>query len=225
MARLTRKTFMGDYAVAAPCRNEDEYLNALREVVQRLGKLEDEAEPLEQVGSSKEEGRMPDKTHYKKLINPDYLGAYAIEDGQDLVVTIDSLSQEAVTGVGGKVETCPVMRFKEGDVKPMIVNSTNFKTLRKLFQSPYIEDWYGRQIALYADRNVRFGGEIVEGLRIRPGVPAPQDVACAECGQIIRDSGKYKAASIVKSSVAKHGTPLCYDCYAARKEAADAADK
>jgi alpha-N-acetylglucosamine transferase len=47
MARLTRKTFMGDYAVAAPCRNEDEYLNALREVVQRLGHLEDEIEARE----------------------------------------------------------------------------------------------------------------------------------------------------------------------------------
>jgi alpha-N-acetylglucosamine transferase len=47
MSRLTRRTFMGDYAVAQPCRNEDEYLNALRAVVQRLGKLEDDIEAVE----------------------------------------------------------------------------------------------------------------------------------------------------------------------------------
>jgi hypothetical protein len=167
---------------------------------------------------------MPEKTHYRKLINPDYLGAYAIEDGADLVVTIATIGQEIIKGVGGKEELCPVMRFSE-DVKPMIVNSTNFKTLRKLFQSPYVEDWYGKQIALYADRNVRFGGEIVEGLRIRSSQPTVQELECANCGKIIADSGKYKAASIIKSSMAKHGVALCMDCYTAKKEAADAADK
>lgn len=161
-----------------------------------------------------------EKTHYRKLINPDYLGAYAIEDGADLIVTIASIGQENVIGVGGKREVCPVMRFKE-DVKPMIVNSTNFKSLRKLFESPYVEDWYGKRIALYADRNVRFGGEIVEGLRIRPQLPEEEAPACSECGQVIQDSGKFTARVIAKSSAAKYGRPLCMDCVARRKGAQD----
>ena len=28
------------------------------------------------------------KTHYKKFLNPDYLGAYALEDGLDIILTI-----------------------------------------------------------------------------------------------------------------------------------------
>lgn len=160
-----------------------------------------------------------EKTHYRKLINPDYLGAYAIEDGADLIVTIASIGQENVIGVGGKKEVCPVMRFKE-DVKPMIVNSTNFKSLRKLFGSPYVEDWYDKRIALYADRNVRFGGEIVEGLRIRPQ-PPEEETACSECGQVIADSGKFSARVIARTSAAKYGKPLCMDCAARRKEAPD----
>ncbi len=161
------------------------------------------------------------KTHYKKLVDPDFLGAYAIDDEKDLVVTIRALSSEPVTGAGGKHENCPVMRFEE-EVKPMIVNATNLRTLRRLFGSPFIEDWLGRKIALYADRAVRFGTEIVEGLRIRPEAPAEDAPACGDCGKPIRDAGRYAAKAIAKSSAARYGKPLCFDCCNARKEAGDA---
>lgn len=157
------------------------------------------------------------KTHYKTLINPDYLGAYAVEDGKDLVLTIDKILSEVITGTGGKKETCPVMHFVE-QVKPMIVNSTNFKMMKRLFQSPFIEDWYGKKIAIYADRNVKFGGELVEGLRIRPTLPTgTPDTACADCGEIIADTERYSAKSIVQASRSKYGVPLCMVCATARK--------
>ena len=35
---------------------------------------------------------MASKTHWKKLTNPDYLGAYALEDGEDMIVTIKNVS-------------------------------------------------------------------------------------------------------------------------------------
>ena len=37
-----------------------------------------------------------DKTHWKKLENPDYLGAYALQPNKDLVVQIKSVGQEEV---------------------------------------------------------------------------------------------------------------------------------
>ena len=37
-----------------------------------------------------------DKTHWKKLENPDYLGAYALQPGQDLTLQIKSVGQEEV---------------------------------------------------------------------------------------------------------------------------------
>ncbi|MNK70398.1 hypothetical protein D3C87_898170 [compost metagenome] len=110
------------------------------------------------------------KTHWKLLINPDYIGAYALEEGQDLTVTIDWVQQEAVTGTGGKKEDCTVAHLI--GQKPMILNVTNSKMIAKLY-GPYIEDWAGKPITLYAS-TTKLAGETVECLRVRPKVMAKQ---------------------------------------------------
>ena len=107
------------------------------------------------------------KTHWKRLINPDYIGAYALNPGEDLVVTIDSVRSEKVTGSGGKKDECSVARLI--GQKPMILNATNSKTIAKLY-GPYIEDWAGKKIILYAS-TTNLAGEMVECLRIRPVQP------------------------------------------------------
>ena len=38
------------------------------------------------------------QTHWKKLINPDYIGAYALDPGKDLTVQISQVRREMVTG-------------------------------------------------------------------------------------------------------------------------------
>lgn len=110
------------------------------------------------------------KTHWKLLINPDYIGAYALEEGQDLTVTIDWVQQETVTGTGGKKEECTVAHLV--GQKPMILNVTNSKMIAKLY-GPYIEDWAGKPITLYAS-TTKLAGETVECLRIRPKVVVKQ---------------------------------------------------
>ena len=87
------------------------------------------------------------QTHWKKLINPDYIGAYALDPGKDLTVQISQVRREMVTGADGKKEECTVAYLK--DQKPMILNVTNCKTIEKLY-GPYIEDWAGKHITLYA---------------------------------------------------------------------------
>ena len=42
------------------------------------------------------------KTHWKKLQNPDYLGAYALENGKDLIATIKTVGLEMIIGADGK---------------------------------------------------------------------------------------------------------------------------
>lgn len=106
------------------------------------------------------------KTHWKMLINPDYIGAYALPDGEDMTVTIDFVQSEEVTGSGGKKEICTVAHLK--GQKPMILNMTNSKSIHKLY-GPYIEDWQGKDITLYAS-TTKLAGEMVECLRIRPKV-------------------------------------------------------
>lgn len=110
------------------------------------------------------------KTHYKKLQHPDYLGAYAVDQGQEPVLTIKEVKNETVTGADGKKEECIVCHFANANVKPMILNSTNCKTIAKVYKSPYIEDWQGKQIQLYVAQIKAFGDD-VEALRIRPAVP------------------------------------------------------
>lgn len=109
------------------------------------------------------------KTHWKKLTNPDYLGAYALEDGKDMIVTIDKVGEETIIGQKGEKEDCVVAHFK-GDVKPMILNKTNMKTIAKVCGSPYIEDWAGHDIQLFGEMVSAFGDTTL-ALRVRPFPP------------------------------------------------------
>lgn len=160
-------------------------------------------------------------THWKKLTNPDYLGAYALEPGQDLVVTIKSVANETVTGTDGKKETCMVMRFSE-NVKPMVLNATNSKTITKLLKTPYIEYWAGRKIQIYVQEGVKAFGEVVDALRIRPFLPVEKELICADCGQAIEGFGKSSAEVVAKHTLSKYGRMLCSACASKAAEASKA---
>jgi len=116
------------------------------------------------------------KTHWKSLVNPDYIGAYALPNGDDLTVTIESVAREVVTMAGGKKEECTVVRLVKN--KPFILNATNSKSIHRLYGA-YIEDWAGKRITLYAS-TTKFGGELVECLRIRPEVAKPKKQAITD---------------------------------------------
>ena len=110
------------------------------------------------------------KTHWKRLMNPDYFGAYSLNEGEDLTVVIDYVAREMITGTGGKKEECSVAHLK--GQKPFILNATNNKSIAKLYGN-FIEDWAGKPITFYAT-TTRMGGETVECLRIRPVVAKRQ---------------------------------------------------
>lgn len=149
-------------------------------------------------------------THWKKLMNPDYLGSYALEPGQDLIVTIKSVCNEEVTGSDGKKDICSVIHFVE-NVKPMILNATNNKTIAKLFKTPYIEEWSGRKIQIYTEK-VKAFGEIWDALRIRPYLPVEKDLICADCGKKIEAFGKSSAEVVAKHTLKTYGRMLCSEC-------------
>lgn len=107
------------------------------------------------------------KTHWKKLVNPDYIGAYSLTPGEDLTVTIRSVGRQMVAQAGGKKEECTVAQLV--GQKPFILNATNSKSIAKLY-GPYIEDWAGKSITLYAS-TTKFGSEMVECLRVRSTAP------------------------------------------------------
>lgn len=166
------------------------------------------------------------KTHWRKLMNLDYLGAYALDPGKDMILTIRNVKKEVVTGPEGKKEECIVMYFVEG-VKPMIVNSTNAKTIQKLYRSPYIEEWAGRKVQIYVD-NVKAFGEVVEALRIRNFIPQQAAIStkCADCGKDIHEfettKGKMTPVQMAQYTYQKYGKQLCAECAQKQKEAEEA---
>jgi hypothetical protein len=107
------------------------------------------------------------KTHFKKLRNPDYLGSWDLADEngnyRNKVVTITKVSKKMVHDGKGGQEECITVDFAE--CKPMIMNSTNLKTIFKVLNSPYIEDWTGSKIELTVEK-VKAFGEIHDALRV-----------------------------------------------------------
>lgn len=161
-----------------------------------------------------------DKTHWKSLTSPNYLGGYSIPEGQDIIVTIDYVKREEVVGAGGKKELEVVAHLKDG-VLPFILNKTNMKTIQKLYKSPYIEDWSGRAIQIYFDPTIKFGRETVGGLRVRDFVPKQQkavSLICADCGNAITKFKDFSAEQMAARAYEKYGKPLCVEC--AQKEKA-----
>lgn len=158
---------------------------------------------------------MATHTHWKKMSNPNYLGAYSIEDGKDLVLTIDYVRQESVVGADGKKDDCIVTHWKEQQ-KPMILNSTNCKMIQKLLGTPYIEEWSGKKIQIGTEK-VKAFGDVVEALRVRKFLPKateskPSELICEICGKQITQAYNMTAEQIAQSTKSKYGHQLCADC-------------
>ncbi len=109
------------------------------------------------------------KTHWKKCFNKDYLGSHDLDNGKDLVATIDHIEVRKVKNNQGEESGKNVAIFK-GKVKPMILNVTNCKTIKAFSGSNYIEEWAGIPVTIYIE-NVTAFGEEVEALRIRKKQP------------------------------------------------------
>jgi hypothetical protein len=115
---------------------------------------------------------MDAKTHWKSYHNYEYLGAYSLENGEDLELTISNVKQEMVKGQSGRDESCMVIYFEEQD-KGMICNKTNAKTIQSVHGTPYIEEWTGKRVLLGTEKVSAFG-ETTDALRIRAFKPKVQ---------------------------------------------------
>ena len=156
------------------------------------------------------------KTHWKKLNNPDYLGAYALEPGEDMILTIERAGEETYVGNAGKKETGLLIHFMEREAKPMICNATNAKTISKVAGSPYVEDWKGVKISLFATEVNAFG-DTVEALRVRPYAPK-EEFYCDDCGAVIKASNGKSPRQIAASTKSRYGVELCAACATKRFE-------
>ena len=115
------------------------------------------------------------KTHYRKVFKSDHLGCADLEDfiesGSDMVFTIKHVKQEFGVRVAGKKGDHNIAYFVE-NIKPLVVNAGNSLMLKGFANgSSFIEDWVNLKVRLYIDPNVRFGNDVVSGVRIHPEQP------------------------------------------------------
>lgn len=106
-------------------------------------------------------------THWKKLTNPNYIGAHDLQPGQEVKITIKSVAKEMVKGSDGKDEQCVVAQLLGTSTgKPMILNKTNMKIIAKVLDTPYIEEWAGKSVIIYGAK-VKAFGDMVDALRVK----------------------------------------------------------
>jgi hypothetical protein len=117
------------------------------------------------------------KTHYRKIAKSDHLSSADLEDmieaGSDLIFTIKEVKQQFGALVAGKKVDANIAYFTD-KIKPLVLNATNAKVISKFAGSGFIEDWSGTIIQLFIDHNVKFKGDVVDGVRIKKTKPAPQ---------------------------------------------------
>lgn len=173
--------------------------------------------------------RITGNASLKRYFDSEYIGAYSLDEGAEPVVTIASLWYGEIVLGGGRKEPHVIIRFREKsvpgceEVKPLILNATNRKTLKKLYGSDSADTLEGKQIKFYIDPRVRDpeGGGLTEGLRIRPTIPhTAEPPKCEDCKKDITAAGEMTAAQVLAFARQRFKASLCAECM--KKRAAEA---
>ena len=157
---------------------------------------------------------------FEKIIDPNFINAELLgEVGAERVVTIKDFDyMECFDNKTKSKIQKQAVAFEE--CKPMILNKTNAKTLKKLF-SPNTDDpklCIGHKIVLYVIA-CKVGGQETTGIRIKEY----SEEKCAECGQAILPKAGKTVAELIEISKRNCGKQLCLACMQkAAKEKKDA---
>lgn len=114
------------------------------------------------------------QTHYKKNLDPNWIGTYVLPDGKDIVVKLLKVTFEKNLKVAGKAKNSHVAYFDKNPHfdKPMLLNPTNCKRLSMLFGTPIIEKWANMNVTLCQEMDKCVTGGQDWALRIRAEKPA-----------------------------------------------------
>ena len=166
----------------------------------------------------------------------------AVEDfaqGSEPILTIREVGYGECVLDGGRKEDHDVIFFRETSVpglpqvRPMLVNSTNRKTLLSVYGDLSASALEGKRVRLYIDPRVRaVGGGTTQGIRIRKLIPEPvqtsqqpvrsnpvppvQPVICSDCGQPIIGAGDVPADVVLSNGRQWFNMDLCAACQTRR---------
>ena len=105
----------------------------------------------------------------KDMIPSSYLKQEDV--AEDTIVTVQKIGQKNIAKEGDPPDTKWLVKFSEFE-KPMVLNTTNIQGLANACGSQDTDDWRGKEVIIYVDPNVSYGGKVTGGLRIRRNVTA-----------------------------------------------------
>lgn len=146
---------------------------------------------------------------WEKVIDPNFINADLIGcEGAEKVVTIKNIDFAECFDQKSKGKVQKQSLFFE-ECKPMVLNKTNAKTLKKLF-SPNEDNpslCVGHKIILYVV-SVKVGGQMTTGIRIKEY----SESKCDDCGEVIIPYSGKTVAQIIDISKRNFNKCLCGKC-------------
>lgn len=147
--------------------------------------------------------------NYRNVYKSDHLGSVDLEEfieaGRPLVFTIKNVVQYLKKDVqihkvkvAGKSGDFNIAYFVE-NIKPWVLNSGNAKIIRSFAgkeATNSVSTWKNIPVELYIDHEVKFGNDIVSGIRVKPIKPVLQPKAKPEFTESNFEKAKAAGATI-----------------------------
>ena len=144
------------------------------------------------------------KTHWKKVFNSDYLGACDFDDNIEIKAVIKEVVIRKVKNTDGKEQERNVAIFTDSKLKPMILNATNCKIVKKFTKSNYINDWKNVAVQIYIKDDIKAFGSIMEGLRLRETQPSMEKPELTETSKAFPNAIEYYKKNKNFTTVEQH---------------------
>lgn len=133
--------------------------------------------------------------HWRTYIDSDVIRFVDLGD-REHVVQIASVKKGKVVGTGGKSTGKAMITFAGRD-KPLGAGTVVLSTIASLYGND-TKGWQGKWIRIYPDPTVKYGGQAVGGVRVRPAVPTEDDIKQGEADIAARAEAAKQAAKQAK---------------------------
>ena len=146
---------------------------------------------------------------WEKIIDPNFISAELIgTEGAEKVVTIKDIDFAECYDEQTKRKVSKQTVFFE-ECKPMVLNKTNAKALKKLFSpnSNNPADAIGHKVILKVEKIKAFG-KVVEAIRVKEY----SEEKCSDCGKAIMPAAGKSVAELIEISKRNCGRQLCLSC-------------
>lgn len=135
--------------------------------------------------------RIRNVSHWRTFLDSDVIRFVDLGE-REHVVQIAGVKKGKVTGSGGKSTGKAMITFR-GREKPLGAGTAILSTIASLYGTD-TKAWVGKWLRLYPDPTVKYGGQAVGGVRVRPSVPNDDDIKQGEADIAARAEAAKEAA-------------------------------